>query len=95
MSDNISLVETSEIEDKIPKILRQTDYTEEQAREKLKEYNFDELAVIKAYLGIGQKNKEQVTSINQEIFKQIRYRLDSNMRDYHKRVERGEAKKML
>jgi hypothetical protein len=95
MADNISIVETSDIEDKIQKILRQTDYTNEQAIEKLKEYNFDELTVIKAYLGIGEKNNTQVKSINQEIFKQIRYRLDSNMRDYHKRVERGEAKKML
>ena len=94
MADNISLVETSEIEDKVSKILRQTDYTDEQAREKLKEYNFDEIVVIKAYLGINEKNNAQVKSINQEIFKQIRYRLDSNMRDYHKRVERGEAKKM-
>jgi hypothetical protein len=41
MGDNISLVETSEIEEKVQKILRQTDYTDEQAREKLKENNFD------------------------------------------------------
>ena len=95
MGDNISLVETCEIEDKVQKILRQTDYTDEQAREKLKEFNFDELAAIKAYLGISEKRKPEVTSINQEIFKQIRYRLDSNMRDYHKRVEKGEAKQML
>ena len=95
MGDNISLVETSEIEEKVQKILRQTDYTDEQAREKLKENNFDEIATIKSYLGIGEKSKPVVTSINQEIFKQIRYRLDSNMRDYHKRVERGEAKQML
>jgi len=95
MGDNISLVETCEIEDKVQKILRQTDYTDEQAREKLKEFNFDELATIKAYLGISEKRKPEVTSINQEIFKQIRYRLDSNMRDYHKRVEKGEAKQML
>ena len=95
MGDNISLVETCEIEDKVQKVLRQTDYTDEQAREKLKEFNFDELAAIKAYLGISEKRKPEVTSINQEIFKQIRYRLDSNMRDYHKRVEKGEAKQML
>jgi len=95
MSDNISLVETCEIEDKVQKILRQTDYTDELAREKLKENNYDEVATIKAYLGISEKSKPGVTSINQEIFKQIRYRLDSNMRDYHKRVEKGEAKNML
>jgi hypothetical protein len=95
MEDNISLVETSQIEDKVQKILRQTDYTEEEAREKLKQYNFDEIVIIKAYLGIDKKTNTPITSINQEIFKQIRYRLDSNMRDYHKRVEKGEAKQML
>ena len=95
MSDNISLVETSEIEDKVSKILRQTDYTNEEAREKLKHYNYNEIAVIRAYLGIGEKNNAQVTSINQEIFKQIRHKLDANMRDYHTRVEKGEAKKIL
>jgi hypothetical protein len=32
MADNISLVETNQIEEKIQIILRQTDYTYEQAR---------------------------------------------------------------
>jgi len=36
---NISLVETDSINEKIQKILRQTDYTEEFAHQKLKEYN--------------------------------------------------------
>jgi hypothetical protein len=95
MADKISLVETEQIDEKVQIILRQTDYTSEEAIAKLKEHNFDEIATIKAYLGIGKKSSPQVTSINQEIFKQIRYRLDSNMRDYHKRVEKGEAKQML
>ena len=95
MNTNISLVETDLIEGKIQTVMRQTDYNEETAREKLAEHDFDEIATIKAYLGIGKKSSPQVTSINQEIFKQIRYRLDSNMRDYHKRVEKGEAKQML
>ena len=55
MSDNISLVETDLIDEKIQKILRQTDYTEDTAFMKLKEYNYDEIAVIKAYLGITEK----------------------------------------
>ena len=48
MSDNISLVETDQIDEKIQKVMRQTDYSENVAREKLKEYNFDEIATIKA-----------------------------------------------
>lgn len=95
MCDNISLIETDQIYDKVQIILRQTDYSEEVAREKLKEHNFNEINVIKSYFGIGEKKQPELKSINQEIYKQIRYKLDSNMRDYNIRVENGEAKKIL
>jgi hypothetical protein len=95
MEDNISLVETVQIEEKIKMVLRQTDYTIEQAREKLKENNFDEILTIKSYLGITEKKEPQINSLNQAIYKQIRHKLDANMRDYNVRVEKGEAKKLL
>ena len=38
MTDNISFIESEKIDNKIQMILRQTDYTEEVAREKLKEF---------------------------------------------------------
>ena len=95
MSDNISLVETDQIEDKVQVILRQTDYNEEQAREKLKEHGFDEIATIKAYLGITEKKAPQIKSVNQEIYKQLRSKLDSNMRNYQERVDKGEVKKIV
>jgi hypothetical protein len=89
---DISLVETNQISEKIQKILRQTDYTEEKALEKLKENDFDEINVIKSYFGIVNTKPKQVKTLNQEIYKQIRHRLDSNMRDYQKRVDMGESK---
>jgi hypothetical protein len=92
---NISLVETDQINEKIQVILRQTDYTEEMALEKLKDNNFDEIKTIKSYFGIKEKKPTQIKSVNQEIYKQIRYKLDSNMRDYNVRVERGEVKKVV
>jgi len=95
MGDNISLVETDQIDDKIQVIMRQTDYTETVAREKLLQHNFNEISVIKSYLGISEKKSTQVKSINQEIYKQLRYKLDSNMRDYQVRVEKGEVKKIV
>ena len=95
MSDNISLVETDQIDEKIQKIMRQTDYSENVAREKLKEYNFDEIATIKAYLGITEKKALPVKSVNQEIYKKLRSRLNSNMKDYQSRVEKGEVKKIV
>ena len=93
MGDNITLVETDQIYDKVQIILRQTDYTKEVAETKLKECNFDEIKVIKIFLGITDQKPSQLKSINQEIYKQIRYKLDSNMRDYNKRAENGEVKK--
>ena len=96
MADNISLIETDLIDEKVEKIMRQTDYSKEVAMEKLKEYGFNEILAIKAYLGIPEKKSvNKVKSVNQEIYKQLRYKLDNSMRDYQGRVERGEAKKIL
>jgi hypothetical protein len=92
---DISLVETDLIDDKIQKVMRQTDYNEVVAREKLSEHGFDEIATIKAYLGITEKKAPVVKSVNQEIYKQLRYKLDSSMRDYKERVEKAEVKKIV
>ena len=94
MADNISLVETDQIDEKIQKVMRQTDYSENMAREKLKEHNFDEIATIKSYLGITEKKPLPVKSVNQEIYKQLRSKLNSNMKDYQERVEKGVAQKL-
>ena len=94
MADNISLVETDQIDEKIQKVMRQTDYSENMAREKLKEHNFDEIATIKSYLGITEKKALPVKSVNQEIYKQLRSKLNSNMKDYQERVEKGVAQKL-
>jgi uncharacterized protein with HEPN domain len=89
--DNISLVET-QIDGKIQIIMRQTDYTEEKAREKFGQFKFDELAVIRDYFGITEKKTpEKVTSVNQAIYKQLRGHLDRAMRDYRERVDKGEV----
>jgi len=95
MADSISLIETDQIADKIQIIMRQTNYSEEIAKEKLLQYNFNEISVIKSYLGINETKPSQVKSINQEIYKQLRHKLDSNMRDYQVRVEKGEVKKIV
>lgn len=94
--DNISLVETDQIDGKIQFVIRQTDYTEEQAREKLGIFNFDELAVIRDYFGITKKNtSQQVKSVNQSIYKELRNHLDGAMRGYRERVDKGEVKKII
>jgi hypothetical protein len=94
MEDNISFIENDQIEDKIKIILGQTDYTEEVIREKLKSHNYDHIAVIRSYFGITEKKTKPMQSVNQEIYKQLRYRLDTNMRNYQERHETTNAKKM-
>ena len=94
MENTISLVETDKIEEMVQRIIRQTNYTQDIAREKLKETNYDEIVTIKNYMGIPEKKPCPMKSINQEIYKQLRTKLNSNMRDYQERVERGEAKKI-
>jgi hypothetical protein len=95
MADSISLIETDQIDEKVQKIIRQTDYNPETALAKLKEHNFDEIAAIRAYFGITDKKPTQIKSVNQEIYKQLRHKLDSNMKDYQLRVERGEVNKIV
>jgi hypothetical protein len=94
--DNISLVETDQIDEKIQIIMRQTDYTEEKVREKLGEFKFDEMAVIRDYFGITEKKESQkVESVNQAIYKQLRGHLDGAMKNYRERVDKGEVKKII
>lgn len=73
--------------DKIDKIIRQTDYTEDIAREKLAEYKDDEIKVIKAYLNNTNANpvleKKPILSYQQEIYSQIR----TNLNQPNKSVE--------
>ena len=59
----------------IQMIIRQTDYTEVVAREKLIENNYNSLLVIKKYMGLDDKPKESIKSVNQEIYKQLRHKL--------------------
>ena len=64
--------------DYIKTICNQTNYTEEQAKEKLILHNNNPMSVIKDYLNIPEK-KESIKSLNQEIYKQIRYKLNESI----------------
>ena len=93
MADSISFIETEDITNKVQIILRQTDLSEEVVREKLKEANFDHILVIKNFLGITEKKALQIKSKNQEIYKQLRYKLDSSMREFNIKKENNENSK--
>ena len=63
----------------IEQVQRQTNYSFEEAREKLKEHNNDILRVIKEYLGIIEKPNEimiKSSLVNQTIYKEIRKKIN-------------------
>lgn len=81
--DNITIICESEASEKIQMIMRQTDYNVDVAREKLIECNDDPIKVIKDYMGIVEKPKPVSKSLNQEIYRQLRRKLDDSIRDFN------------
>ena len=75
------------ISEHIKIIMSQTNYTEDEAYNKLKTFNYNYMIVLKDYMGIklDKDTNKNVKSVNQEIFKQIRFNLDSSMREYRER----------
>lgn len=88
------LVESDEIQANIAIILRQTNYTAAEANEQLKLCRYDHIKVIKKYLGIVDKKvtDTRVVNPNQEIYKQLRFKLDNAMRNYNERKENNETR---
>jgi hypothetical protein len=61
----------------IPVVLRQTDYTEEQAKNKLEEHNFDLKKVLYEWMGVDIKKEEVHCSTgSQERYRVIRQTMD-------------------
>ena len=85
MSDGISFFSNDDVNEHVKKVMSLTNYTEEQAIEKLKLFNCDYMSVLKDYMGIPEKKSQPIKSINQEIYKQIRTTLDSSMREYREK----------
>ena len=86
MSDGISFFSNDDIKKNIEKVLSQTNYTETEAIEKVRLFNCDYIRVIRDYMGIPEKKEERnAKSVNQEIFRQIRTKLDTNMKEYREK----------
>ena len=80
-------------------VLRQTDYTEDEAREHLESNDYNYLNVIKNYMNISEAPKETNNkSINQQIYSEIRSFMDTGVEKYerNKRIqERIESMRQL
>jgi hypothetical protein len=70
------ICEPDELREMIQMIQRQTDYTEETAREKLIEFSYKPIDVVKNYMGLDKKKEKPIKSINQEMYRQMRKQLD-------------------
>ena len=79
----MEILSQEEIDKKIKIILNQTNFNEEKALKLLLENNYNEIDVIKVYLGISKKNDTKIKSVNQEIYKQIRSRMGQVMKEYN------------
>ena len=84
MLNEINIVSNNIFEQHVIKIMNQTNYTKEEATNKLILFNDDYIKVIKDYMNIPIHNPEEkkVKSVNQEIFRQIRIKLDNSMKNY-------------
>jgi len=87
LTNNLDKDDTHDLDEKnnenIDIVLRQTNYTKEIAIQKLEEHNNNTIAVIKEYMGVKPAEKKApIKSLNQEIYKQIRIKLDTSMDEY-------------
>ena len=70
----------------IDTIVNQTTYTRDEAQDLLAKFDLDPVKVIKFYLS-GEKEvvkETKITSVNQEIYKQIRTRMGAVTKEYRK-----------
>lgn len=87
LTNNLDKNDTHGLDEKnnenIDIVLRQTNYTKEVAIQKLEEHNNNTINVIKEYMGVKPAEKKApVKSLNQEIYRQIRIKLDTSMDEY-------------
>ena len=78
----------------IEMVMRQTTYSFDEAKEELKKYNNDYIKVIKIGLGLGiNEKKEEKSSINQGIYKEIRGLMDDASTKF--RINQEQERKRL
>jgi len=68
----------------IQMIMRQTNYNENEAQEKLNMHNNDAIKVIEEYMGITPTKNDSIKSVNQEKYKQFRTLMDNAAENYRK-----------
>ena len=89
--DKLDLFETK-VHETCLVVMRQTDYSEEKALEKLKEHDMVALTVVKEYMGIPLKKQKKYLTANQAVFREFRTFLDEACSSYYKQKEMEQQK---
>jgi len=63
-------------------VMRQTELSLEEAKDKLKDNNYDYMTVIKNEIGIEKKLNKDSGTINQKIYREIRSLMDDGCKSY-------------
>lgn len=79
----------------IEMVMRQTQYTYEEAAEQLEKFNNDYIKVIRESMGINKVEDKTVKSINQHVYKEIRGLMDDAASSYRRKKEMEEKKAEL
>ena len=85
MEKIVELPDDKEITEMCNIVSRQTNYTLDEIKDKLIEYNYVYTDVIKEYMGIKKEKPQPIKSLNQEIYRQIRIKLDEATRDFNEK----------
>ena len=88
----ISIIDNDLLEKNIKIVMNQTTYSYDESKQFLLSNNNDYMKVIREYLGVKQQAPKTISSVNQEIYKQMRVRLDSCIRDFNIRKENNETR---
>jgi len=78
-------MEEKNLNELIQKVMRQTTLKEDEIKLQLLKNNYDYMKVIKNHFCVPEKEEENIVSINQEIYKQIRHKMDSIIKEYNKK----------
>ena len=80
-------------------VMRQTDYSESVADEKLELYKYDVIAVVREFINpnkvVNEDNDTIVESVNQQIYGEIRGMMDTASWRYRKNKEEEEKKQLM
>ena len=77
-------------EESVNMICRQTELSNDEAKEQLEEVNYDYMKVLNKYFGVKEKQKEERGTTNQQIYGEIRNLMDSGAKNFRLERERNE-----